>query len=91
MARDDDGALSEEGIGELTRLLTEDGALPVLSSGELGTVLVQMTIEAADDRAARSAAEAMLRGRAYEVWQALGLPPFTIAFIEAEAEADPKP
>ena len=91
VARDDDGAVGEEGIRELTRLLTESGVLPILSSGDAGTVHVQMTIDARDDRAARGAAEDLLRDRANEVWAALGLPPFTITFVEAEPDADVRP
>ena len=91
LARDDDGSLGDEGIRELTRLLTENGTLPVLSSGDAGTVLVQMTIDAKDDRAARAAAETMLRDRAHEVWTALGLPPFTVTFVEAKPVGNAKP
>jgi hypothetical protein len=91
LARDDDGAVSDEGTAELTRLLTQDGAQPVLSRGDSGTVHVQLRIDARDDRAARGAAEDMLRDRANEVWAALALPPFTITFMEAAPEADPEP
>ena len=89
MARDDDGTLGDEVIRELTRRLTEDGVLPLVSSGDSGAVLVQMTIDARDDRAARAAAEKRLGERAYEVWAALGLPPFTIAFVEAKQDEGP--
>jgi hypothetical protein len=50
-----------------------------------------MTIDAKNDRAARAAAEAMLRERAQQVWTTLGLPPFTITFVEARPEGDPSP
>jgi hypothetical protein len=83
LARDDDVALSDEGIDALTQLLVEDRVKPVLSRGNSGTVLVQMTIEARDDMAARSAAERVLRDGATTVWSARGLPPFTIAFVDA--------
>ena len=83
LARDDNGSLSDEGIKALTDLLAERNAKPVVTRGESGTVLVQMTIDARDDMAARSAAEAMLREGANTVWSALGLPPFTIAFVDA--------
>jgi hypothetical protein len=83
LARDDDGSLSDEGVDALTRLLAEDQVQPVLTRGDSGTVLVQMTLDARDDMAARSAAERMLREGANRVWSALGLPPFTIAFLDA--------
>ena len=83
MARDDDGSLSDEAVDALTRLLTERRVEPVLSRGDDGTVLVQMTVDADDDMSARSAAESTLRDGANEVWTARGLPPFTIAFVDA--------
>ncbi len=90
LARDDGGSLSDEGIRQLTRLLADSGASPLLSDGGSGTVRVQMTIDASSDRAARSAAEAMLRDRAHEVWEAFGLPPFTITFVETRPQAEPR-
>jgi hypothetical protein len=86
LARDDDGSLSDEGIDALIRLLDGHNVNPVLTRGDSGTVLVQVTLEGRDRMAARSAAEHMLRDGANNVWSALGLPPFTIAFIDA-AEA----
>jgi len=86
LARDDDGPLNDEGIGELTDRLTEDLGQPVLTRGDSGTVLVQMTLDATNESAARAAAESMLRDRAQEVWLALGLPPFTITFVDARPE-----
>src|SRR5437870_1652025 len=83
LARDDDGSLSEEGVDALTRLLAEEHANPVLTRSDSGTILVQMTVEGRDDRTAKSAAEHMLRDGANTVWSALGLPPFTIAFVDA--------
>ncbi len=83
LARDDNGCLSDEGIDALTKLLAEHHAKPVVTRGDSGTVLVQMTLDARDDMAARSAAEAVLREGANTVWSALGLPPFTIAFVDA--------
>jgi len=83
LARDDDGPLSDDGVGELTQRLTEDLGQPVLSRGDSGNVLVQMTLEATNESAARAAAERMLRVRAQAVWVALGLPPFTITFVDA--------
>lgn len=84
VARDDDGPLSDEGIASLTQLLSERDVKPVLSRGESGTVHVEMTIDANDDMAARSVAERALRDGANTVWSAQGLPPFTIAFVEAK-------
>lgn len=83
LARDDDGSLSDEGIDALTKLLAEQHVKPVLTREGSGTVLVQMTLDARDDMAARSAAERTLRDDANTVWSALGLPPFTIAFSDA--------
>jgi len=83
LARDDDGSVSDEGIAALTEMLAANQVEPDLTRGDSGTVLVQMTLEARDDMAARSAAEAMLRKGANTVWSALGLPPFTIAFVDA--------
>ncbi len=84
LARDDDGSLSDEGVDSLTHLLAEDNVQPVITRGDSGTVLVQMTLDARDDMAARSVAERMLREGANQVWSALGLPPFTIAFRDAK-------
>jgi hypothetical protein len=86
LARDDNGSLSDEGIAALTQLLAEGLAKPVLTRGDSGTILVQLTLDARDDMAARSAAERLLRGGADSVWTALGLPPFTIAFVDAKKE-----
>ena len=83
LARDDDELLSDEEIDALTQLLAEGQEKPVIIRGQSGTVLVQFTIDARDDRAARSAAEHMLRDGANSVWSARGLPPFTIAFVDA--------
>jgi hypothetical protein len=82
LARDDDGSLSDEGIEALTDLLAADHVEPVLTRGDSGTVLVQVTLDAKNDMAARSAAERMLRDGASTVWSARGLPPFTIAFTD---------
>jgi hypothetical protein len=89
LARDDGGSVSEDGIRELTDLLTRNGVLPVLESKASGTVLVQMTIDATGDRAARAAAESMLWDRARDVWLAHGLPPFTITFVGTKPNGDP--
>jgi hypothetical protein len=83
VARDDDDALSDEAIAALTQLLAEHQAKPVVTRGSSGTVVVQLAVEARDDRAARSAAEQILRDGANTVWSEFGLPPFTIAFVEA--------
>jgi hypothetical protein len=82
LARDDD-SLSDEGIETLTQRLAEHHVKPVLIRGDSGTVLVQMTLDARNDMAARAPAEHMLRDGANSVWSALGLPPFTIAFVDA--------
>jgi hypothetical protein len=82
LARDDNGPLSDEGLESLTQLLTKNHVQPVLSHGTQGTVLIQVTLDARDDMAARSAAEHMLRDGATTVWSELGLPPFTIAVVE---------
>jgi hypothetical protein len=83
LARDDDGALSDDGVEALVHLLEKEHVSPVVTRGESGTVVVQVTIEARDDMAARSAAEQTLRDGANTVWSAMGLPPFTIAFLDA--------
>jgi hypothetical protein len=83
LARDDNGLLSDDGIDALTRLLVEGNGKPVVTRGDSGTVLIQMTLQARDDMAARSAAERMLRDGANTVWLAQGLPPFTITFVDA--------
>lgn len=86
LARDDNGPLSDEGVGELTDRLTDDLGRPVVTRGDSGTVLVQMTLDATNEWTARAAAESMLRDRAQQVWVALGLPPFTITFVDARQE-----
>ena len=83
LARHDDASLSDEGIEALTRRLSEHQVEPVLTRGAEGTVLVEMTLDARNDMAARAAAEHLLRDDASSVWSALGLPPFTIAFRDA--------
>jgi hypothetical protein len=83
LARDDDVPLNDEAVDALTHLLAENQVEPVVTRGDLGTVLVQVTIDARDDIAARSAAEHTLREGADTVWSARGLPPFTIAFVDA--------
>lgn len=83
LARDDDEPLTDETIDALIGLLAEDQVEPVVTRGDLGTVLVQVTIAARDDTGARSAAERTLRARANTVWSGRGLPPFTIAFVDA--------
>lgn len=89
LARDDRGSLNDQEIRELTDMLIEHRVLPVLTRGESGTVLVQMTIEAANDAGARAAAERLLRDRAHELWVTLSLPPFTITFVQATKVATP--
>jgi hypothetical protein len=89
LARDDNGPLSDEGIESLTRLLAASDVSPAVSQGTSGTVLVEVTIEANDGQAAKSAAEHLVRDGANTVWSALGLPPFTIAVVDASKVADP--
>ena len=91
LARDDGGSLSDEGIRELTDLLTRDRVLPDLTRPDPGTVLVQMTVDATNEMAARAAAEDLLSDRAHEVWVALGLPPFTITVVDAKRKGTPAP
>jgi hypothetical protein len=67
-------------------MLAQEHMTSELSHGDSGTVLVQMTIDARDDMAAKSAAEQVLRRTATSVWSARGLPPFTIAFVDASEE-----
>jgi hypothetical protein len=87
VARDDDGSLSDDQVAELSEALADDQMQPLLTRGDSGTIRVQVTVQATNDQAARSGAERTLRERAYEVWAAHGLPPFTISFIDAEPEA----
>jgi hypothetical protein len=91
LARDDDGPLSDEGLESLTQLLAQSDVESALSQGSSGTVLVQVTLSAKDGQAARSAAERLVRDGANTVWSALGLPPFTIAVVDAARVADPPP
>jgi hypothetical protein len=88
LARDDGGSLSDEGIAELTELLTKGGVAPVISRPDPETVLVQISVDARNEAEARGAAESGLRDGAHSVWSALGLPPFTIAFQEAKLQGD---
>jgi hypothetical protein len=83
--------ISDEGIRELTDLLTKNRVFPVLTRPDSGTVLVQMTLDATNDMAAGAAAEDMLGDRAHEVWVALGLPPLTITFVDAKPKSDHQP
>ena len=66
LARDDGGSLSDEGIRELTDLLTQNRVFPVLTRPDSGTVLVQMMVDATNDMAARAAAAGMLGDRRSE-------------------------
>jgi hypothetical protein len=86
LGRDDGAPLSDEGITQLTELLAGDRAV-VDRRGD-GGVLVRMTVDATSEWAARSAAETKLRGAADTVWKALGLPPFTITFVEVGPATD---
>ena len=83
VARDDNGPLSDEGTAQLTALLTDREAQPILSQSKDGTVLVSMTASGRSEFEARSMAEKTLRDAANVVWSTLGLPPFTITFVDA--------
>jgi hypothetical protein len=89
LARDDGSSLGDDVIRELARPLA--GTQPSVSSGEGGTVLAQITVDATNDQEARASAERLLRDRAQEVWGDLGLPPFTITVLELREAADPRP
>lgn len=82
LARDDGAPLSEDGIGRLTERLANGPVPPDVTRRDPGAVLVEMTVDARNEMAARYAAESTLREVANEVWAALGLPPFTIAIVE---------
>lgn len=83
LRRDDGGALSDQQVQDLTDVLTANEMRPELERGDEATIRVQVTVQANNDHAARMAAEGVVRQRAYEVWAAHGLPPFTISFVEA--------
>jgi hypothetical protein len=84
VARDDHAPLTDEGIERLIDALDDDRT--VVDRQDSGAVLVRMSVDAASEWAARSAAEAKLRAAAGDVWTALGLPPFTITFVEIAPE-----
>jgi hypothetical protein len=88
LTRDDGGALDDDGLRQLDEQLSKAGLKPVLSRPDPGTVLVKLTVGARSDMEARSAAERVLRGGASTVWSARGLPPFTIAVLEAARPGD---
>lgn len=88
LARDDGAPLTGEGIDQLMERLSNDPVRPEVTRRDAGAVLVRITIEATDEMSARYAAESTLREAANAVWAALGLPPFTIAFIEIVPEAN---
>jgi hypothetical protein len=85
VARDDHTPLTDVGIERLNELLV-DGR-PVIDRQDSGAVLVRMTVDATSEWAARSAAEDKMRAAADDVWAELGLPPFTITFVEVAPEA----
>jgi hypothetical protein len=89
LARDDDGSLSDEGLEELKAGLAEGSVDSVVTRGDSGTIHVRMTFEAANDQAAKSAAQTLLRDRAQALWSRLGLPPFTITFVDAQPQGEP--
>ncbi len=63
------------------RLARDDGA-------SLSDEGIRELTDLLNDMAARAAAEDMLGDRAHEVWVALGLPPFTITFVDAKLKSD---
>jgi hypothetical protein len=83
IVRDDGGAIGDQQVRDLTDVLTANGMSPVLERGDEARVRVQVTVQANGDHAGRMVAEGVVRERAYEVWAAHGLPPFTISFIES--------
>jgi hypothetical protein len=90
VARDDHAPLADEGVARLSDRLADDRT--VLARQESGALLVRMTVDATSEWAARSAAESTLRAAADGVWAELGLPPFTITFVEiAPAGPDRSP
>jgi hypothetical protein len=84
IARDDHEPLTDEAIARLSETLGGDRT--VIDRQGSGAVLVGMTIDATSEWGARSAAEDELRAAADSVWAELGLPPFTITFVEVAAE-----
>jgi hypothetical protein len=84
LARDDHVPLSDEGIERLIELLADD--LTVVDREDAGVALVQLTVDATNGWAARSAAEDKVRAAADDVWAALDLPPFTITFAQIAPE-----
>ncbi|MGZ5353021.1 MAG: hypothetical protein ACXWX0_05295 [Actinomycetota bacterium] len=82
LARDDGGAVTDQQVAELIDDLTANGMSPVLGHKDPASIRVQVTVQATSDRAALAAAERSVRERAYEVWAAHGLPPFTISLDE---------
>jgi hypothetical protein len=82
LARDDGGPIGEDAVARLLDLLRQDGLEPQLDREGASAIVARMRLDATDDRAARSAAEGALGTRAHQVWSALGLPPFTITFVD---------
>jgi hypothetical protein len=85
LARDDHASLSDEGIARLVEHLGDDRT--TVDRQASGAVLVRMIVEATGEWPARSAAEDSLRTAADDVWAALGLPPFTITFVEVAPDS----
>lgn len=88
VARDDGEPLPDAAIARLTERLQQDGMASSVTTASSGAILVETTVEATDDMAARSTAERRLREAANDVWAAFGLPPFTITFVRIHAEDD---
>jgi hypothetical protein len=84
VARDDHAPLTEDALRKLTGALADDRT--AVEPQESGAVLVRMTVDGTSEWAARSSAEDILRAAADEVWAELGLPPFTVTFVEVVPE-----
>ena len=84
VGRDDHAPLTADGVGKLTNALADERT--VVTPQPSGTVLVGMTVDGTSEWAARSSAEEALRAAANVVWAELGLPPFTVRFIDAVPE-----
>ena len=85
IARDDHAPLTDEVVGRLSAGLADDRV--VVDREGAGSVVVRVTVDAREEWAARSAAEAALRAAADAVWGELELPPFTITFMDVAAQS----
>ena len=85
IARDDHAPLTDDVVDSLSTGLADDRA--VVDREDSGSVAVRITVDAREEWAARSAAEAALRAAADAVWAELELPPFTITFMDVAAQS----